>query len=146
MSWFTLLFKKGEESSTIPTDVPTVLVIDPSAIVRKTFEEMFREEAYQVSSVSNEADARKQLLEVLPDVAFIDLGLREEGAVNLCRFIKGHPKLKDKAVFVLVPAFMPCDDDLAKRMHANGHFRKPLESIKNVIDAVNAVTTRGEKI
>lgn len=142
MSWFTKLFEKAEESPKDRVKLITVLVVDESPIVRKTFEMMFGEKPYRVSCDSNAAAARERLTEFLPDVVFIDTGLSEQGCPNLCRFIRGHPKLKDTAVFLLASTFDPFDEELATRVGANGHFMKPLESIKKVIDTVNAVVGR----
>ena len=133
MNWLTRIFKKAEEERTIKA---TILVVDPSLIVRKTFEALFSAPEHYVVGVADETEAREQLRGVVPDVIFIDAGLAEQGGYELCKFIRGAKNLKSAGMFLLVPALSGFDEDLAQRVDADGWFTKPFESMNKVRDTV----------
>ena len=110
--------------------------------MHKTFEALFSGHDYRLVCVADDTKAREQLREVVPNVIFIDAGLAEQGGYHLCKFVKESQNLKNAVVFLLVPALSRVDEELAKRVHADGWFTKPIESMKNVMDTVEDFLVR----
>lgn len=105
-----------------------ILLADDSITIQKVVELTFSEEEYQVSCVSNGAQALKKITEWGPDVALLDVIMPERNGYEVCEEMKRNPATAGIPVLLLSGTFEPFDQQRADAAGARGHLTKPFES------------------
>ena len=104
----------------------TILLADDSVTIQKVVELTFMDEEFEVSSVSNGAEAIARLGEMTPHVVISDVHMPGADGYEVCRRSKElHPRVP---VLLLVGTFESFDADAAERCGADGHLKKPFDS------------------
>lgn len=118
-----------------------VLLADDSPHAQRMGERILREEGFDVLSVTDGEAAMLQLTEFDPDLLLADAFLPRRSGFDICREIKGNPKLKHVRVILTAGVLEPLDETEAARAGSDGLLKKPfeasavLETIKPLLEA-----------
>jgi CheY-like chemotaxis protein len=127
--------------------MPRVLLADDSPHAQRMGERIFREEGFEVVTVTDGDTALIRLEDVDPDLVVADALLPQRSGYEVCRLIKAHPRFVHTRVLLTIGAMEPLDEAEAGRVQADGIIRKPfeastvLEMAKPLLDA--AFASRG---
>src|SRR5437868_13811965 len=119
-----------------------LLLADDSATIQKVIDLTFADEGVQVVAVGNGQEAIDQLLEVEPDIVLADVFMPSRTGYEVCEYVKTNEKLKHIPVMLLLGSLEPYDQEEARRAGAEDILTKPLQSIRRLIDAVDAYVPR----
>jgi CheY-like chemotaxis protein len=115
---------------------PKLLLADDSASVRKIVEMTFAAEGIDVTSVGDAQSAMLTFIDLQPDIVLLDVGLSGTSGYQICEMIKQDEGTKNIPVLLLVGAYEPFDEGLAKQSAADGYFTKPLIPIRSLVTEV----------
>lgn len=105
-----------------------ILVADDSITIQKVAELTFPEADYEVTCVSNGAQALQRLGQLRPDAALLDVVMPEQNGYDVCAHIRQNPETSWVPVLLLTGAFEPFDEKRAREVGADGQIKKPFES------------------
>ncbi|MBL8210749.1 MAG: response regulator [Bryobacterales bacterium] len=105
-----------------------VLLADDSPHAQRMGERILREEGFEVLSVTDGEAALSQLTEFDPDLLLADAFLPRRSGFDICREIKGNPKLKHVRVILTAGVLEPLDETEAARAGSDGLLKKPFEA------------------
>jgi CheY-like chemotaxis protein len=108
--------------------MPRVLLADDSPHAQRMGERIFREEGFEVVTVTDGDTALIRLEDVDPDLVVADALLPQRSGYEVCRLIKAHPRFVHTRVLLTVGAMEPLDEAEAGRVKADGIIRKPFEA------------------
>ncbi|MEO1368169.1 MAG: response regulator, partial [Acidobacteriota bacterium] len=116
----------------------TVYVIDDSVSVCFAIERMLRATGLEVLSQRSGEAALRDLEELTPDLVLLDLVLPDIGGLQICSFMRGHPRLASVPVIIISGIV---DDEVrsqALRIGAIGVLKKPFatEDLVKMVDEV----------
>jgi CheY-like chemotaxis protein len=117
-----------------------LLLADDSITIQKVVELVLSEEDFQIKSVNNGQDALTQIGVFKPDIVLADIEMPQINGYQLCEKIKQNQATSHIPVILLAGAFEPLNDELAKKVGADGYIIKPFES-QELISKVNAALT-----
>ncbi len=112
-----------------------VLLADDSPHAQRMGERILREEGFEVLSVTDGEAALAQLTEFDPDLLLADAFLPRRSGFDICREIKGNPKLKHVRVILTAGVLEPLDETEAARAGSDGLLKKPFEATA-VLEAI----------
>lgn len=115
------------------------LIVDDHPVFRATLREALG--GYFPESVIDEAEdgpgALKQIEKVRPDLVLLDIHMPGENGLEITRKIRrDHPKIR---VVILTSYDLPEYREAAERYGAHGFLSKSASSIREIIEAVQAV-------
>ena len=105
-----------------------ILVADDSITIQKVAELTFPEADYEVTCVSNGAQALQRLSQLRPDAALLDVVMPEQNGYDVCAHIRQNPETSWVPVLLLTGAFEPFDEKRAREVGADGQIKTPFES------------------
>jgi CheY-like chemotaxis protein len=108
--------------------MPRVLLADDSPHAQRMGERIFREEGFEVVTVTDGDTALVRLEDVDPDLVVADALLPQRSGYEICRLIKAHPRFLHTRVLLTIGALEPLDEAEAGRVKADGILRKPFEA------------------
>lgn len=90
-----------------PRARPTVLLAEDDRSLRRYLEVVLRRAGYEVVTAADGLEAMKALLSQTVDAVVTDSVMPHLSGPELCRFLRGHPKLKGLPVVLLSGADSP---------------------------------------
>ena len=105
-----------------------ILLADDSPHAQRMGERILREEGYEVVSVTDGETALLRLSDVDPDLVLLDVFLPLKSGLDLCRFIKNHPRHRHARVVLTAGLLEPFDEEEAMRAGCDAILRKPFEA------------------
>jgi CheY-like chemotaxis protein len=105
-----------------------ILLADDSLHAQRMGERILREEGYEVVSVTDGETALLRLPDVDPDLVLLDVFLPLKSGLDLCRFIKNHPRHRHARVVLTAGLLEPFDEEEAMRAGCDAILRKPFEA------------------
>jgi CheY-like chemotaxis protein len=105
-----------------------ILLADDSPHAQRMGERILREEGYEVVSVTDGETALLRLPDVDPDLVLLDVFLPLKSGLDLCRFIKNHPRHRHARVVLTAGLLEPFDEGEAMRAGCDAILRKPFEA------------------
>jgi CheY-like chemotaxis protein len=123
-----------------------LLLADDSITIQKIVALTFADEGIQVVATSDGAEAIEKLEEISPDIVLADVFMPRKTGYEVCEHIKRTEKLKDIPVMLLVGSFEPFDEVEARRVGADDILTKPFQSIRTLVDKVNALLGREKPV
>lgn len=105
-----------------------VLLADASPHAQRIGESILRDEGFEVVAVTDGETAILRLADVDPDVIIADEALPKRSGIELCRWVKQHPKHKMTRVIVTAGALADFSEELARNAGADATLRKPFEA------------------
>lgn len=116
----------------------SILLADDSLTIQKVVELTFSDTDYELTTVSNGAEALTALDRIRPDLVMADVVMPGKNGYEVCEAIKSNPSLADIPVILLSGTFEPFDRDRAERARANAIVTKPFDS-KNLLVQVETL-------
>ncbi len=116
----------------------SILLADDSLTIQKVIELTFSETEYELTTVSNGADALLALARARPDLVIADVVMPGKNGYEVCEAIKSDSTLADIPVILLSGTFEPFDRDRAEKARANAIVTKPFDS-KNLLRQVESL-------
>jgi len=105
-----------------------VLLADDSAHAQRMGVRILREEGFEVVSVTDGEAALTRLAEADPDIVLVDVFLPGKSGVELCRYVKDHPRHRHARVILTAGMLDTFDEAEAKRAGCDAFIRKPFEA------------------
>jgi CheY-like chemotaxis protein len=105
-----------------------VLLVDDSPHAQRMGERILSEEGFEVVTVSNADSALIRLEDVDPDVVLADTVMPGRTGYEICTYIKMNPRLRHVRVILTAGVLENFDDELSKRVEADGALKKPFEA------------------
>jgi DNA-binding response OmpR family regulator len=102
-----------------------IIVIDDDPGVRDIFEIIFEKEGYCIELKSDGHFLTSDKSYQLPDLFFIDKQLSGGNGLDLCRYLKSHPKTSQIPVIMISAS--PDIASLSKEARADDYLEKPFE-------------------
>ena len=103
----------------------TIFLVEDDLVVIKVYAAKFLREGFGIEVAKDGLEAMKMLAAVRPDVVVLDLMMPKFNGVDVLRFIRSTPSLKDVPVIILSNAHMT---PLAQEAAAIGAERSLLKS------------------
>jgi CheY-like chemotaxis protein len=116
----------------------SILLADDSLTIQKVIELTFSDTDYELTTVSNGAEALAAVDRARPDLVMADVVMPGKNGYEVCEAIKANPTLQDIPVILLSGTFEPFDRDRAERARANAIVTKPFDS-KNLLVQVETL-------
>lgn len=107
----------------------TILIADEDAGIRELISLVFSDsDIYRVMTVSSGVNAILKAREIKPDIALVDVFLRDKDGYEVSREIKGDPLLKNTAVILLTASLGLFNETKAAEAGADDFIIKPCGS------------------
>jgi CheY-like chemotaxis protein len=91
-------------------------------------ERILREEGYEVVSVTDGNTALLRLDDVDPDLILADVFLPSKSGIEICRFVKSHPKHRHVKIIATAGLLEQFDEEEARQAGADAIIKKPFEA------------------
>ena len=114
-----------------------LLLADDSITIQKVVELVLAGEGFDIRAANNGDEALSVLPSFHPDLELADIAMPVMNGYQLCEKIKKNPATKNIPVIMLSGAFEPIDEELARKVGADGYIVKPFES-QELISKVNS--------
>lgn len=115
-------------------DKPKIMIVDDSETITRTARK-FLEPDYEVFEVSNGFQALGAVIEIRPDMVFMDIMMPRLDGYSACLAIKSNPEFDKLPVVMLSSKDSPFDKARGAMMGGNDYLTKPF-SADALVDAV----------
>lgn len=105
-----------------------ILLADDSPHAQRMGERILREEGFEVASVTDGDTALLRLADVDPDLVLADVFLPGKSGLDICRYVKGHPRHRHARVVLTAGQLEPFDEDEARLAGCDAILKKPFEA------------------
>lgn len=107
---------------------PLILLADDSPHAQRMGERIFREEGFEVITLTSGLDAMATIEEKRPEVILADVFLPEQNGYDLCRVVKAHPVHRHTGVVLIAGLLEPVDEEQARLCGCDSVLKKPFEA------------------
>ena len=127
-----------------------ILLADDSPHAQRMGERILRDEGYEIVSVTDGETALLRLADVDPDVILADAFLPGRSGLDICRFVKEHPKHRHVRIVLTAGMLETFDEAAALAAGTDAILKKPfeasvvLETLKPLVDAAQTDRARPE--
>jgi len=108
--------------------VSRILLADDSPHAQRMGERILREEGFEVVSLTDGDTAILRLDDADPDVILADAFLPGKSGLDICRYVKTHPRHRHVRVIMTAGLLEPFDEAEAARSGCDGILKKPFEA------------------
>lgn len=105
-----------------------LLIADDSITMQKVVELILSEKGFEIKATTNGEEALAVIPSFKPNIVLADVEMPKINGYQLCEKIKHDPSTSGIPVILLAGAFEPFDEELAKKVRADGFIIKPFES------------------
>lgn len=105
-----------------------ILLADDSPHAQRMGERILREEGFEVVSLTDGENALLRLADVDPDLVLADVFLPNRSGLEVCRYIKTHPRHRHARVVLTAGLLEPFDEDEARQAGCDAIVKKPFEA------------------
>jgi CheY-like chemotaxis protein len=105
-----------------------ILIVDDNPINLKLVTEVLGYEGYGILQAVSAEQAQALLVQVLPDLILMDIGLPGMDGLTLTHKLKGDPRTQSIPVVALTAAAMKGDEEKAVAAGCNGYLTKPVNT------------------
>ena len=102
-----------------------VLVVDDSNTIRRTGETLLAKAGCQVSTASDGFDSLSKIVDLRPDVIFVDIMMPRLDGYQTCALIKNNPEFKSIPVIMLSSKDGLFDKAKGRIVSADDYLTKP---------------------
>lgn len=120
------------------TEQKTVLIVEDEPDAAELFAEMMRVNGFRVLKTFSSAPAMNMLASERPDVVLLDLMMPDISGIEVLRFMRRDPELKDIPVIVVSAKSMPADIRVGMEAGASAYLTKPVGylDLKNAVESL----------
>jgi len=115
-----------------------VMVIDDSSTVRNSALQFLSDSGYQVTLAENGYEALSTIVDVKPDVIFLDIMMPKLDGYQTCALVKHNQDFKDIPIIMLSSKDGVYDKAKARVVGANDFISKPFTS-EDLINAIKNI-------
>ncbi len=105
-----------------------ILLADDSPHAQRMGERILREEGFEVVSLTDGETALLRLADVDPDLVLADVFLPNRSGLDVCRYVKAHPRHRHARVVLTAGLLEPFDEEEATRAGCDAILKKPFEA------------------
>ncbi len=105
-----------------------ILLADDSPHAQRMGERILREEGFEVVSLTDGDNALLRLADVDPDLILADVFLPNKSGLDICRYVKSHPRHRHARIVLTAGLLEPFDEDEARQAGADAILKKPFEA------------------
>lgn len=119
----------------------TIMVVDDAIVIRNVYS-MFLQEEFNIITVENGYDAIAKIINVNPDMLFLDLDMPRLDGYKTCEIIRSHPQFKDLPIFIVSSNDNVIDQSRCRLIGSNEYLIKPFtqkalhNTVKKYLDSV----------
>ncbi|MEM7796633.1 MAG: response regulator [Cyanobacteria bacterium P01_C01_bin.118] len=122
--------RKSASRPTQPVNYPVVIYIDDNPADSRKMADIFQDSGYRYVNIANPLKAIPQLIEIKPQLIFLDLVMPVVNGYELCAQIRRVSLLKDIPIIIMTNNDGIPDRVRAKVVGANGFLGKPIKAKK----------------
>lgn len=123
---------------------PHILVVEDEKNISKVISYNLEREGYRVGSAKDGEEALEKARKEPPDLVILDLMLPKLDGLEVCRQLKGDPKLAQIPVIMLTAKTQEADRVVGLEMGADDYIPKPF-STRELVARVKAVLRRTKR-
>jgi PleD family two-component response regulator len=105
-----------------------ILLADDSPHAQRMGERILREEGFEVVSLTDGDNTLLRLADVDPDLILADVFLPNKSGLDICRYVKSHPRHRHVRIVLTAGLLEPFDEGEAKLAGADAILKKPFEA------------------
>lgn len=113
-----------------PTALPggsmKILIVEDEPDLTELLAYRLKKEGFQISSAVEGWEALRRAEEIYPDLILLDIGIPGLDGIEVCKWLRRHPKLKKCAVFMLTARGAEVDQVAGFDAGADDYLVKPL--------------------
>lgn len=113
-----------------------IMIVDDSKTVRKSAEEYLLSSGYDTVVAENGYDALSKIVDVKPDIIFLDIMMPKLDGYQTCALVKHNHDYKDIPIIMLSSKDGVYDKAKAKVVGADDYITKPFTSV-DLIQAID---------
>ena len=113
-----------------------ILAVDDEPLNLMILKELF-EDSYDITLVESGEDAMAEIEKNVPNVVLLDVMMPGMSGIEVCKLIRGNPKLKDVVVIMISGRAMQTDIDNGMEAGANHYISKPFDMME-LVDIVES--------
>lgn len=110
----------------MPNEQKTVIVVEDEPDAAELFAEMMRVNGFRVVKIFNSTPAIDVIATERPDVVILDIMMPDVSGLEVLKFIRREPNLKDTPVIVVSAKSMPTDIKVGMEAGASIYLTKPV--------------------
>lgn len=103
-----------------------ILIVEDEADLTELLTYRLKKEGFQVSTAVEGWEALRLAEEIFPDLILLDIGIPGLDGIEVCKWLRRHPKLKKCAVFMLTARGAETDQVTGFEAGADDYLVKPL--------------------
>ncbi len=131
---------RGRSVST-PRDSMKILIVEDEPDLTELLSYRLKKEGFQVSTAGEGSEALRRAEEIFPDLILLDIGIPGLDGIEVCKWLRRHPRLKQCAVFMLTARGAESDQVAGFEAGADDYLVKPI-SPTVLISRVHALRRR----
>jgi len=108
--------------------MPTILVVEDSALNRKLIETVLKPHGYRVIAAENGRQAVDLALQERPDLILMDVMMPMMNGYEAARLIRGQGEINAVPIIALTASAMPHERDRALEAGCDGYVSKPIDT------------------
>jgi CheY-like chemotaxis protein len=122
------------------TKQKTVLIVEDEVEAAELFAEMMRVNGFRVLKTYGSAIAIDTVATEFPDIVILDIMMPDISGLEVLRFIRREPRLKDTPVIVVSAKSMPADIKVGMEAGASLYLTKPVgyQELKQAVEHLTA--------
>jgi len=105
-----------------------ILLADDSSHAQRMGEQILREEGLEVIGLTDGETVQRRLDDIGPDLIVADAFLPQKSGLDLCRYVKSHPRHRHVRVILTAGLLEQFDEDEASRAGCDAVLKKPFEA------------------
>ena len=109
-----------------PGGVMNILIVEDEPDLTELLTYRLKKEGFQVSSAVEGWEALRRAEEIFPDLILLDIGIPGLDGIEVCKWLRRHPKLKKCAVFMLTARGAEADQVAGFDAGVDDYLVKPL--------------------
>jgi CheY-like chemotaxis protein len=115
-----------------------ILIVEDDALVSRIYSQKLAETGFDVGVSADGLEAIRRLPEFKPDLVVLDLLMPKLGGVDVLKFIRQHPELKNTRVIVFSNSFLSNLLDQVTALGIEAALVKAAITPRQLVDAINA--------
>jgi CheY-like chemotaxis protein len=118
----------------------SVLIVEDEVEAAELFAEMMRVNGFRVLKTYGSAAAIDMVATELPDLVILDIMMPDVSGLEVLRFMRREPNLKDTPVIIVSAKSMPADIKVGMEAGASMYLTKPVgyQDLKQAVERLTA--------
>lgn len=132
---------RSRSDTTLPMTKPRILIVDDEPAIVDVLVYNFQKENFDVATAADGRSALQKAASFAPDLVILDLMLPVIDGLQVCRQLRGDPKMKNVRILMLTAKGEETDEIVGFNLGADDYVAKPFR-IKPLIERIKALLRR----